>query len=142
VTSPRLSASRVSALDVPIGSRAQVTGLERAAAHGTRGPAGFHDGASAFDEVGRLASRQREAGAGALLGGGLSGLDRFGRRGGGLLLRRLVFDRLVGHDEDPIRLLVVPNAHRTDVPDRLDRPRQRPGLRPGPAYPLLAQPPP
>src|SRR2546429_4306786 len=123
VTSPRVSTPSASALDVPIRPRAHVAGLERAAAHGARGPTGFHDDAGAFDEGPRLVPREREARARALPGGWLG---RLGRPARGLFLGRLVLgrrflDRLIGDDQDPIRRLVVADAHRADVPQRIDR---------------------
>src|SRR6266852_5913497 len=51
VTAPRV---RTSTLDVPIAPRAHVTGLERAAAHGARGPSGFHDHPRAHEEPGHV----------------------------------------------------------------------------------------
>ena len=68
-------------------------------------------------------------------------LGRLGRPARGLFLGRLVLgrrflDRLVGDDQDPIRLLVVADAHRADVPQRIDRLEQRHVLGRGPVHRL------
>src|SRR6266581_3503604 len=121
VTAPRSSRVRTSADDVAVAPRAHVARrLARLAAHGARRPAGLDQRAATVHERRRLGARQEEP------RGGAARLDRLLRRRRRLDLTGafrldLLLDPLVGHDEDPLVLLVVADRDGADVPRGLDR---------------------